>query len=132
MSGARILVVDDDRDALGLAALMLGKAGYVVDGVASGKEALTRVAETSFSLILLDINMPGMDGWEVLRILKADEATAGIPVAMFSWRGEVRDKVHGLQEGALDYITKPFGVDELPARIATILRRSQPDVGGAR
>ena len=132
MSGTRILVVDDDSDAAGLAALMLRKAGYAVDSVGSGDEALARVAAAAFELILLDINMPGMDGWAVLRILKADEASAGIPVAMFSGRGEVRDKVHGMQEGAVDYITKPFSYDEITGRVAAILRRNiQNSAGGA-
>ena len=130
MSGARILVVDDDPDAAGLAALMLRKAGYVTDSVGSGPEALALVAETAFNLILLDINMPGMDGWEVLRVLKADDATAGIPVAMFSGRSEVRDKVHGMQEGAVDYITKPFSYDEITGRVAVILSRGPRHTAG--
>lgn len=130
MSGARILVVDDDPDAAGLAALMLRKAGYAADSVGSGDEALVCVAEAAFNLILLDINMPGMDGWEVLRILKADEATASIPVAMFSVRGEVREKVHGMQEGAVDYITKPFSYAEITGRVAGILRRGPRNAAG--
>ena len=128
---ARLLVVDDEPDVAGMAALVLSRAGYLVDTAASGNEALERIDSGHYALILLDINMPGMDGWEVLRVLKADERTAAIPVAMFSVRGEVRDKVHGLQEGALDYITKPFGVDELPARVATILDRHRPPAGSA-
>ena len=125
----RLLVVDDEPDVSRMAALILGRAGYHVDVVASGQEALTRVETSHYDLILLDINMPGMDGWEVLRLLKADDETATVPVAMFSVRGEVRDKVHGLQDGALDFITKPFGVEELPARVATILQRGRPQAG---
>jgi len=123
MSGVRILVVDDDGDVAGMAALMLRKAGHEVESALSGPEALTRIARTAFDLILLDINMPGMDGWEVLRVLKADGATSAIPVAMLSGRGEVRDKVHGMQEGAVDYITKPFSYDDITGRVAVILRR---------
>ena len=125
----RLLVVDDEPDVAGMASLVLSRAGYAVDTASSGDEALARLDGAAYDLILLDINMPGMDGWEVLRILKADDRTATIPVAMFSVRGEVRDKVHGLQEGALDYITKPFGVDELPARVSTILDRHRPPAG---
>jgi len=119
----RILVVDDDADIVAMAALVLRRAGYQVNTVSSGDAALVQVAQISYDLILLDINMPGMDGWEVLRVLKADDSTATTPVAMFTIRGEVRDKVHGLQEGAFDYITKPFSVDELRERVAVILSR---------
>jgi DNA-binding response OmpR family regulator len=122
--------VDDDADVAAMATLVLRRAGYQVNTVASGPAALTQAAQIAYDLILLDINMPGMDGWEVLRILKADEETAHIPVAMFSIRGEVRDKVHGLQEGAFDYITKPFSVDDLRERVARILdRRSAASTG---
>ena len=124
MSGplARVLVIDDDTDLAQMAGLVLTRAGYRVDTAFSGADALARLSTSTYDLVLLDINMPEMDGWEVLRLIKADNATAAIPVAMFSVRGEVRDKVHGLQEGALDYITKPFGVDDLTARVAEILR----------
>jgi DNA-binding response OmpR family regulator len=133
MSAARLLVVDDDTDIAAMAALVLRRAGHAVTTAASGEAALDEARRLAYDLILLDINMPGMDGWEVLRVLQADEATAAIPVAMFSVRGEVRDKVHGLQEGAFDYITKPFAVDELISRVATILeRRAAVGGGGAR
>ena len=128
----RILVVDDDHDVSTLAQRVLGRAGYAVEIADRGAKALQQIARESYDLILLDINMPGMDGWEVLRILKADPQTAGLPVAMFSVRGEVRDKVHGMQDGALDYITKPFGVDELPRRVAAILERPRAGVAGGR
>jgi DNA-binding response OmpR family regulator len=71
--------------------------------------------------VLLDINMPEMDGWETLRLIKADDATRHLPVVMFSVKGEVRDKVHGLQEGAVDYLTKPFEVDDLLKRVRRVL-----------
>jgi DNA-binding response OmpR family regulator len=124
LSSARILVVDDQADVCGLAALMLRKAGYEVNTVGSGAGALAQIQEIRYDMVLLDINMPGMDGWEVLRVLKADAATANLPVAMFSVRGEVRDKVHGLQEGAIDYITKPFAYEEITGRVAAILRKA--------
>ncbi|MFQ5768299.1 MAG: response regulator transcription factor [Acidobacteriota bacterium] len=124
-AGARILVIDDEVDVARTAALVLKKAGYAVETCHNGPDALARTSLGGLDLILLDINMPGMDGWEVLRVLKADEATASIPVAMFSVRGEIRDKVHGLQEGALDYITKPFSIDELAGRVAAILDQEE-------
>jgi len=124
LSAARILVVDDQADVCGLAALMLRKAGYEVNTVGSGAGALAQIQEIRYDMVLLDINMPGMDGWEVLRVLKADAGTANLPVAMFSVRGEVRDKVHGIQEGAIDYITKPFAYEEITGRVAAILRKA--------
>ncbi len=127
-----MLVVDDDADVSAMAALVLRRAGHSVTTVASGEAALAQARQIPYDLILLDINMPGMDGWEVLRVLKADDETAAIPVAMFSVRGEVRDKIHGQQEGAFDYITKPFGVEELIARVAGILEKRAATGRGAR
>jgi two-component system, OmpR family, copper resistance phosphate regulon response regulator CusR len=75
----------------------------------------------SFDLMLLDINMPELDGWATLRLLRADETHDGLKVAMFSIKSEVRDKVAGLKDGAIDYLTKPFSVDELVTRVARIL-----------
>jgi DNA-binding response OmpR family regulator len=122
MSGARrILVVDDQRDILELAATVLAGAGYSVSTAASGVGALDRIAEEAYDLLLLDINMPGMNGWETLRLIRADARLDALPVVMFSIKGEVHDKIHGMQEGALDYITKPFEVDELLERVRRIL-----------
>jgi two-component system response regulator ResD len=115
-----ILVVDDERDILELTSAVLGGAGYVVEAVESGAEAVERLGRESFDLVLLDINMPEMDGWETLRLIRADESLAALPVVMFSVKGELRDKVQGMQEGALDYITKPFVVDTLLARVRRV------------
>ena len=117
----RVLVVDDQEDIREMARLVLTGAGYEVVTVASGREALTLVRAASFDLMLLDINMPELDGWATLRLLRADEAHDALPVAMFSVKSEVRDKVAGLKDGAIDYITKPFGVDELALRVSRIL-----------
>ncbi len=123
--GARILVVDDDPSVVDLATTVLGSAAYSVASATTGPDALRLARRERFDLVLLDINMPEMDGWETLRLIKADDATRHLPVVMFSVKGEVRDKVHGLQEGAVDYLTKPFGVDDLLARVRRVL-------GGAR
>ncbi len=119
----RILVVDDQQDILELASVVLSGAGYAVSTADSGSGALDRIAEEPFDLLLLDINMPGMDGWETLRLIRADDRLDSLPVVMFSIKGEVRDKVHGLQGGALDYITKPFEVDELLERVRRIFEK---------
>jgi two-component system OmpR family response regulator/two-component system KDP operon response regulator KdpE len=120
----RILVVDDQREILDLTASVLDGAGYQTVISSSGVDALRRLGEEPFDLVLLDINMPGMDGWETLRLLRADDRLAGMPVFMFSVKGEIADKVHSLQEGATGYVTKPFIVDDLVARIDRLLRAS--------
>ncbi|MBZ5638508.1 MAG: response regulator [Acidobacteriia bacterium] len=124
---ARILVVDDEPTIQEFAATALGAAAYEVACARTGLDALRLARREHFDLVLLDINMPEMDGWETLRLLKADEAIRDLPVMMFSVKGEARDKVHGLQEGAADYLTKPFGVDELLSRVRRVLSG-----GGAR
>jgi DNA-binding response OmpR family regulator len=117
----RVLVVDDQEDIREMARMVLSGAGYDVAAAPSGREALRLARQSVFDLVLLDINMPDLDGWATLRLLRADEALEDTAVAMFSVKSEVRDKVAGLQDGAIDYITKPFGVDELIARVGRIL-----------
>jgi DNA-binding response OmpR family regulator len=119
--GARILVVDDQRDILDLASAVLAAGGYAVTTTPSGVEALELLAGEPFDLVLLDINMPQMDGWETLRLIRADELLTGLPVVMFSVKNEMHDKVHGMQEGAQDYIAKPFEVDELLSRVRRVI-----------
>jgi len=116
-----ILVVDDQSEILDLTRMVLTDEGYSVTTAGGGSEALRIARGRRFDLALLDINMPGMDGWETLKLFKADEELSGVPVVMFSVKSEVRDKVYGLQRGALDYITKPFGVEELILRVRRIL-----------
>lgn len=120
----RVLVVDDDPDILEVSRAVLTGAGYEVTTVDSGVEALRVTRTGRFDLVLLDINMPGMDGWETLRLLMADERGRSAPVVMFSVKGAIRDRIWGLQEGAADYITKPFEVDELVARVRRVLERT--------
>jgi two-component system KDP operon response regulator KdpE len=117
----RVLVVDDQDDIREMARLVLADAGYEVVTASSGRQALALARGSSFDLVLLDINMPELDGWATLRLLRADEALDALPVAMFSVKSEVRDKVAGLKDGAIDFITKPFGVDELATRVSKIL-----------
>jgi len=121
VSPLRVLVVDDQDDIREMARVVLAGAGYDVETAGSGREALRTLRGAAFHLVLLDINMPDLDGWATLRLIRADEAWDALPVAMFSVKGEVRDKVASLQDGAVDYITKPFAVDELIARVGRIL-----------
>jgi len=118
----RILVVDDDPEIRSLTRLVLEGEGYLVDEAEDGEAAVARALRGDLDLVLLDVNMPKMSGWETLRVLKTDPLLASLPVVMFTIKAEVRDKVHGLQDGALDYITKPFQVDELAARVRRIFQ----------
>jgi len=116
----KILVVDDEDDILHFLELVLREKGYDVSTASGGHEALTKAQLEHPHLILLDIMMPQMDGWEVLKLLRVDEETADIPVAMLSARTEAKDRVQGLQEGAIDYICKPFSLQDLLVKIETI------------
>ncbi len=130
----RILVVDDSPEILDVTRTVLNSDGYDVVAVPSGEEALERLGDESFDLVLLDINMPGMDGWETLRLIRADDELYDLPVVLFSVKGEVQDKVMGLQEGAVEYITKPFIVDDLLNRVRTVVEGAagcEPNVPAA-
>ena len=118
----KILVVDDEDDILHFLELVLREKGYDVVTAGGGHEALTQAQIERPDLVLLDIMMPQMDGWEVLKLLRVDEETAHIPVAMLSARTEAKDRVQGLQEGAVDYICKPFALQELLDKIGTIFQ----------
>lgn len=130
----RVLVVDDQEDIRETTRLALAGAGFSVTTAPSGREALRLARAAPFDLMLLDINMPDLDGWATLRLIRADSDLARLPVAMFSVKSEVRDKVTGLQDGAVDYITKPFAIDDLVDRVTRILDtvpRSPRPVPGA-
>ena len=120
----KILVVDDEDDILNFLELVLGEKGFDVVTASGGQEALTRAQLEHPDLVLLDIMMPQMDGWEVLKLLRVDEETSEIPVAMLSARTEARDRVQGLQEGAIDYICKPFSLQELLGKIEAIFQNA--------
>jgi DNA-binding response OmpR family regulator len=121
MTPRSILIVDDNPEIREMTRSVLVSAGYHASTAASGREALMAARESFFDLVLLDINMPGMDGWETLRLFKADELIATIPVVMFSVKKELSDKVQGMQDGAEGYITKPFRVDDLLVRVRRVL-----------
>ncbi len=120
-----ILVVDDEFDAQKLLNLILTRAGFRVTAAANGSEALAQIERNIPDLIILDVMMPGMDGYEVLRQLRANIKWSHIPVIMLSAKGEVQDRVMGLRQGADDYVTKPADPSELVARVEAVLARSQ-------
>ena len=116
-----ILAVEDDRASLKLLEAALTAAGYQVQAAASGEQALEIVARTPPDLILLDIVMPGIDGFEVCQRLKAHEQTSHIPIIFISATTDAKERVQGFQSGALDFVSKPFQRDELLARVHTHL-----------
>jgi DNA-binding response OmpR family regulator len=122
----RILVVDDDADIRDLTRFVLVDAGFEVLAAPSGREALRIVRDEAVDLVLLDINMPEMDGWQTLRLMQADDAGRRLPVVMFSVKSEFRDRIVGMQEGAADYVTKPFRADELVERLRRVLDAAHP------
>lgn len=131
MMSRRILIVDDEPDIRDLARTVLEGEGHRVATVGDGLAALEWLERETCDLVLLDINMPQMGGWETLRLIRADEELAHLPVAMFSVKGEIRDKVQALQEGASDYVEKPFVIDVFVERIARLLATPGPaEVGG--
>lgn len=119
---AKILVVDDSRLVAHVAKNMLVKQGHEVAVAVNGEAGLEAVASTKPDLILLDLIMPGMDGYEVCKKIKSATATADIPIIMLTSKAETADKVQGLEAGASDYVTKPFEEGELAARVNTHLR----------
>ncbi len=118
-----ILVVDDDPNIAQLARLYLEKEGYEVSVVTRGDEAVSAFQKNPPSLMLLDIMLPGMDGWQVCRAIRQ---ISNIPIIMLSAKDETFDKVLGLELGADDYVTKPFEGKELVARVKAVLRRAAP------
>ncbi len=120
--GQRVLVVDDDDDIRQLLASVLRFAGFVIDSCADGRVALDRVEQFDPDLVLLDVMMPRLDGFEVCRRLR--DAGVETPVIFLTARDLAEDKVAGLTGGGDDYVTKPFDLDELVARIDAVLKRT--------
>lgn len=123
MKRARVLVVDDDPDIRGLLRQLLERAGYEVVEGASGREGLRTLYSASPDLVLLDVSMPELDGWQTLERIRD---VSDVPVLMLTARAAELEKVRGLQAGADDYVTKPFGRQELLARVEAHLRRAGP------
>ena len=121
---ARILVVDDEPSITEFVSYNLKKDGYEVSVAPDGDTALALAAAHQFDLVVLDVMLPGMDGYEVCRRLRA---TSSVPVLFLSARDTELDKVVGLEIGGDDYLAKPFGVRELSARVKALLRRATPE-----
>ena len=121
--GERILVVDDEPDIVALVAYHLAKTGYRVSTSASGTEALDVARQERPALIVLDLMLPGLSGYDVLQQLRESNGTRDVAVLMLTARREEQDRIRGLSLGADDYLTKPFSPQELVLRVAAILRR---------
>jgi DNA-binding response OmpR family regulator len=122
-----VLLVEDDASIREVATLGLEQAGLRVTAVGDGREGLARFREGGFGLVLLDVMLPSLDGFEVLREIRRD---SGTPIVMLTARSELHDIVVGLELGADDYVTKPFELPELVARIKAVLRRAAPGGDG--
>lgn len=127
MAKGKILIVDDEEDILELIRFNLSKEGYDAVCAETGEKALKLVMRDSFDLIVLDLMLPGLDGFEVTQHLKGNPATRSVPIVMLTAKGEEADVVTGLELGADDYITKPFSPRVLSARIKAVMRRRGRD-----
>lgn len=123
MSAKHILIVEDESAIREMVGFAMRRAGYELSEAATGREAQQRVGEYPPDVILMDWMLPDVSGVELVRRFKRDELTREIPVIMLTARGDEDDKVHGLDAGADDYVTKPFSPKELLARIRAVLRR---------
>jgi two-component system phosphate regulon response regulator PhoB len=121
--GERVLVVDDEPDIVALVAYHLAKSGYRVSTAVSGTDALTMARRERPALVVLDLMLPGLSGFEVLEQLRADDGTRDVAVLMLTARKDEPDRIKGLSLGADDYLTKPFSPQELVLRVQAILRR---------
>src|ERR1700694_3218074 len=120
---SRVLVVEDDRALRETVVRTVAGAGYVVESVGDGAAAEQRLRAAQFKVVLLDIGLPFVDGWQVLASLESQRVPS---VIIISARGDERDKVRALDMGAADYLAKPFGAAELLARIRAVIRRTLP------
>ena len=119
----RVLLIEDDERLAGMVSDYLGQSGFVLEHVASGELGLARLARGEIDAVLLDLMLPGMDGFEVCRRIRAGH---DLPILMLTARGDDTDRIVGLELGADDYLAKPFNPRELLARLRAVLRRSKP------
>src|SRR5437667_12039974 len=132
MTAPRVLVVEDEPNIRELVCLHLGLEGYACDGVGNGRDALKRAEGERYDLLVLDLMVPGLDGLSICRAVRNGRTNQDVPILMLTARREESDKVLGLESGADDYLTKPFGVRELIARAAALMRRSRAPLATAQ
>jgi two-component system, OmpR family, alkaline phosphatase synthesis response regulator PhoP len=119
----KVLIIEDDRDIANLMAIHITDLGFSIDKVSDGKEGLLKALNTTYRIILLDVRLPGLDGVEICKKLRQEKNST--PIIMVTSKAEEIDKIIGLEIGADDYITKPFSIRELIARIKALLRRAE-------
>jgi two-component system, OmpR family, response regulator ResD len=119
----KILIVDDEFEMRQLLRLYLQQEGFLVEEAENGREALEKIITSKYHLMILDVMMPLMDGWQTLEQVRKN---SDLPVIMLTAKGTVKDKVAGLSKGADDYLVKPFDAEELVARVQALLRRTHP------
>lgn len=122
---ARIAVIEDDADLSFTTRLNLEREGYVVSTFTNGHEGLIAVQQGGFDFLILDLNLPDLDGFTICRELRRTPATASLPILMLTARTSEQDRITGLELGADDYLTKPFSVREMLARVTAIMRRAR-------
>lgn len=122
MVSMKVLIIDDDADSLAIARIRLKRDGYIIISASSADEGLEKAREENPDLILLDVQMPGKDGFQLCEELKSDSELSNIPVIFLSAADDISEKVKGLDLGAVDYVTKPFDIFELRARVRAALR----------
>ncbi len=125
-NGRKVLVIDDEPGIIEIVETNLEGDGFEVISASNGKEGLEKIKSEQPELVVLDVMMPEMDGWEVLRRVEQDPDTAGLPVIMLTAKAADEDYIHGLEEGAVEYITKPFYPQELVNRIKITLMVLNP------
>jgi two-component system, OmpR family, alkaline phosphatase synthesis response regulator PhoP len=125
-NGRKVLVIDDEPGIIEIVEANLEGDGFEVISASNGKEGLEKIKREAPELVVLDVMMPEMDGWEVLRNLERDPETAGLPVIMLTAKAADEDYIYGLEEGAVEYITKPFLPQELVNRIKITLMVLNP------
>ena len=121
MSKQNILIIDDEIDVIEISKDILIDNNYNVFYALNGKDGLKILMDKNIDIVLLDIMLPGMDGWEVIEIMRLNNKTKNIPVIMFTAKKDFKDKILGIQQGAIDYITKPFLPEELVSRVKRVL-----------
>jgi DNA-binding response OmpR family regulator len=121
--GRRTLVVEDDADIVELVTHYLEREGFAVESVGDGRSALDRLRTTAYDLLILDIQLPGLDGLALCAEARRDKRTRSVPIVMLTARGDEADRIVGLEMGADDYVVKPFSPNELVARVRALFRR---------
>jgi len=129
MAKETILVVDDEANIIELAKMYLQNEGYIVESARDGREALTKIRSLQPALVVLDLMLPEVDGWEVCRKVRSD---SDVPIIMLTARSDDVDKIVGLELGADDYLTKPFNPRELVARVKAVLRRYEKSAASTK